>query len=380
MNIPFIKTNITGRELHNIANTFSEITMGEGGNFSRLAESLISNIYCNSIRSIVTTSIGTSFDLAADLLKIKKGDEVILPSFTYVSAANAFAKRGAKLRFIDIEENNINVNIEHVIKNINNNTKAIIVPHYSGYITDITSIRSIVENNNIAIIEDLSGSFAADVNNTNLKIRSDMACGSFHEDEYLHCGEAGFLLINNDKFTFDVDLLKYRGTNKIKFLSGHVDHFGWEKIGGEYCANELTCAFLCGQLQEVDQLILKKLKIWENYNDLFNKLDRNNIVKIPELKKSTGNFYIKLPIDIERKEIISSLFRVGVECRGHFYPLHLTDAGKEFGIISETMLITEKLHKQILRLPSFIGITFDEQERVVKLLIRFVENKTKIKD
>ena len=378
MNIPFIKINSAGRELHNIANTFIGDTMGEGGKFSILAESIISKIFSNSIRSIVTSSIGTSFDLAADLIKIKLGDEVILPSFASVSAANAFAKRGAMLRFIDIEEHNMNVNIKNIHNSINKNTKAIIVSHYSGSITDISSIRSIVGRNNIVIIEDLSGAFSNNIINQNIISQSDIACGSFHEDSYLHCGEAGFLLINNDQFANSVDILKYRGTNKLKFINGQVDHFGWEKIGGEYCANELTCSFLCGQLELVDELLHKKQKISENYHFLFDMFDRNKIINTPKLNKLTGDFFIKLPDGIDRKEIISSLLRVGVECRGHFYPLHLTTAGKEYGISSEPLTVTEALHERILRLPSFISITNDEQERVVKLLIRFVENKIKV--
>jgi dTDP-4-amino-4,6-dideoxygalactose transaminase len=374
MTISFIYPNITGLELHNIALGCFSGSLGEDGKYVKLVEFLIKESYPSTLLPVVTTSIGSSFDFAADLLNLEFNDEIILPSFTFVSGANAFAKRGVKLVFVDIDKKSLNIDLKSLAQSFSNKTRAIIVPHYSGIASNILDIKKLASERNIIIIEDLSGAFLTKNQSSMLGLYGDLACGSFHEDEFIHAGEAGFLLVNNNKYFSEATLMKYRGTNKVSFLEGRTEHFGWEIIGGEYCANEITCAFLYAQLKQAEIARNKRYQIWQIYHDLIQAYDTHKLLTLPSSKFSVGNFYIRLPEDVSRVDIIKGLKRTGIECRGHFYPLHLTAAGISYGNSKTQLTITESEYKRVLRLPSSLNIKKEEQDRIIKILLRIVES------
>jgi dTDP-4-amino-4,6-dideoxygalactose transaminase len=374
MSIKFLDPCLTGHELHNIAKACFGGRLGEDGEYADGVAIKLGQIFGGSAGVVVTTSVGSSFDLVADLIKINHGDEVVLPSFTYVSAANAFAKRGATLRFVDIEENYLNISGSLAAEIMSEKTKIIIVPHYAGVAANVSDLVKLAAKKGILIVEDVTGAFMGRSDDQILGTLGDFACGSFHEDEFVHSGEAGFLIINNEFYRESCDVLKYRGTEKSLFQKGAAGHYGWSGLGGEYCANEITCAFLYAQLDRAEASFEARRKIWKNYQEMLSAYNKDCLVKYVNDKISGGNFYIKLPAGVSRAEIISGMRRVGIESRGHFYPLHLTKAGKLYGNYSAPLSITEVEHEKVVRLPSHLKISEPEQERVIKILLRLTEN------
>lgn len=322
-------------------------------------------------KALLTTSGTHALELAALLMDIQKGDEVIMPSYTFTSTANAFVLREAKIKFIDIEPETMNIDADLIEQAITNKTKAIVPVHYAGVSCNMDKINSIADDYDLYVIEDAAQGVMSKYNDEHLGTLGDLGCYSFHETKNYSSGEGGALIINNEKFKKRAEIIREKGTNRSQFLRGQVDKYTWQDYGSSYLPSEINAAYLFAQLENAEKINNNRLSSWNLYYELLKPLERKNIISLPYIPANCEHnahmFYIKTKNLEERTELISYLKDNKIQSVFHYIPLHSTKAGKKYSEFVGEDKFTTSESERLVRLPMYFGL--EEQD------IRYISDK-----
>ncbi|MEO0900317.1 MAG: dTDP-4-amino-4,6-dideoxygalactose transaminase [Bacteroidota bacterium] len=325
MNIPFNKPYLTGKEAHYIYQAVYSGKISGNGIYTKKCQAFFENTF-GFRKTLLTTSCTDALEMAAILLDIKEGDEVIMPSYTFVSTSNAFVLRGATIKFVDSLPNEPNMDPEEVRKNINSKTKAIVVVHYAGVACDMDPIMQMAEENGIFVVEDAAQAVQSFYKGKPLGGIGHLAAFSFHETKNIIAGEGGLLAINDERFVERAEIIWEKGTNRSAFFRGEVDKYGWVDIGSSFLPSEVIAAFLYAQLENLDQIQAKRHKIWQTYYEAFHEIEIERIAKLPHIPDYASNnahmFYLVCHTPSIRNKLISDLKSNGVYAVFHYLSLH----------------------------------------------------------
>lgn len=330
-------------------------------------------------KALLTTSGTHALELAALLIDIQEGDEVIMPSYTFTSTANAFVLRGAKIKFIDIEPETMNMDADLIKKAITNKTKAIVPVHYAGVSCDMDKINSIADEHDLYVIEDAAQGVMSKYDDEYLGTLGDLGCYSFHETKNYSSGEGGALIINNDKFKERAEIIREKGTNRSQFFRGQVDKYTWQDHGSSYLPSEINAAYLYAQLEKAEEINNNRVSSWNLYYKLLKPLEEKNMISLPYIPDNCEHnahmFYIKTNSLEERTRLISYLKENDIQSVFHYIPLHSTKAGKKFSeFVGEDKLTTCESEK-LVRLPMYYGLEDEAVSYIVNKIKKFYSLK-----
>ncbi|GAA6325629.1 dTDP-4-amino-4,6-dideoxygalactose transaminase [Fusobacterium ulcerans] len=324
---------------------------------------------------LLTTSCTHALEMAAILANIKEGDEVITTSFTFVSTVNAFVLRGAKIVFVDIRPDTMNIDENLIEDAITEKTKVIVPVHYAGVACEMDKIMEIAKKYNLIVIEDAAQGVMSKYKEKALGTIGDFGCFSFHETKNYSMGEGGALLIRNNNFSERAEIIREKGTDRSKFFRGQVDKYTWVDMGSSYLPSELNAAYLYAQLENADEINENRLKSWNIYEKNLKELEDKKILELPKISKEcTHNahmFYIKCKNLEERSRLIESLKENEVSSVFHYIPLHTAEAGKRFGRFNGKDIFTTKESERLLRLPMYYGLKEKEIIHVCEKIKEF---------
>ena len=379
MKIPFNKPYTTGKELNYIQDSINRNKISGDGYYTKKVNEFIEKTFYTP-KALLTTSGSTALDMAALLLDIKEGDEIILPSYTFVSTANPFLIAGAKLVFAEIKEDTLNIDPEDIKRKITPHTKAIAPVHYAGVACDMDTIMEIANKNNIKIIEDAAQGVNAKYKGKYLGTIGDIGCYSFHETKNYSCGEGGAILINKDKELIErAEIIREKGTNRSKFFRGEIDKYTWVDIGSSYLPSDMLAAFLYAQFEQLDEINNKRKFIFNYYYEHLKELEDQGILRLPIIPEgreyNAHMFYILLNSEKERNNLMAELKENGIHAVFHYIPLHVAPMGTKMGYRVGDLPITEDLSGRLLRLPMYADLGEKELEYIVREIYRILVRK-----
>ena len=367
--IPFNKPALVGREVEYMNQAVANGHISGNGRFTKKVQEFIENSF-GVKKALLTTSCTDALEMAAILLDINPGDQVMVPSFTFVSTANAFVSRGATPVFIDIKEETLNIDEELIEERITNKTKAMIPVHYGGVGAAMERIMEIANRRGIGVVEDAAQCVGAKFNDQHLGAIGHLGALSFHETKNLHCGEGGALLINDPKYIERGEIIWEKGTDRGKFFRGEVDKYTWVDVGSSFLMSDLWAAYLFAQFEKLDEVIENRRRLYKRYGQAFCDLANQGRVRLPVVPDNCQDnahiFYLILNSEKERNDFISHLRRLNIHGVFHYLPLHLSPMGKKFGGEKAHCPVTEKISSRLLRLPLYHDLTDNDQERVIK--------------
>lgn len=360
--ISFNTPSLTGDEINNLFKLDKLKHYSANGFFTKKCQQwLKKNIKCKE--AFLVHSCTAALEMCALLLNIKKGDEIIMPSYTFVSTANAFVLREATPVFVDIDPKTLNIDPNKIERAITKKTRAIVAVHYAGISCDMDLILNIAKKYKLYVIEDAAQAILASYKGRPLASIGDLATLSFHDSKNIHCGEGGALLINNKKFIKRAKIIRDKGTNRDDFNNNIVKKYTWVDLGSSYGLSEIHAAFLYAQLMKSKIHIKKRLKIWKIYNNLLKNLEKNNFIKrsfVPKYAKHNGHIYFII-VKKKRNKILSYLKKSKVNALFHYIPLHNSTAGKKYAKSINYLNNTNFLSKNIIRLPIYATLKKKEQ-------------------
>jgi dTDP-4-amino-4,6-dideoxygalactose transaminase len=368
--IPFNKPPFIGEEIKHIKEAIlnNQKLCGDGPFTKRCHEWFESKF--DTQKALLTTSCTHALEMAAILLDIQPGDEVICPSYTFVSTVNAFVLRGAKVIFVDIRPDTMNIDETLIEAAITNKTKAIVPVHYAGVACEMDTILEIAARNNLFVIEDAAQGVMSTYKGKPLGTIGDIGCYSFHETKNYSMGEGGAILINNEKFKERSEIIREKGTNRSKFIRGQVDKYTWVDIGSSYLPSELNAAYLYAQLEESHMINNDRLRSWETYFHGLKELEEIGLIDLPVIPNGCAHnahmFYIKCADLEQRSLLIDYLKDKNIQTAFHYIPLHTADAGIKYSEFVGEDRFTTKESERLLRLPMYYGISEDEIMCIVK--------------
>jgi dTDP-4-amino-4,6-dideoxygalactose transaminase len=372
--IPFNRPCLTGNEYRYIAEAIANGHASGDGPFTQRCHELLER-ELQVPKVLLTTSCTHALEMAALLLDCKPGDEVILPSFTFVSTANAFALRGARIIFADIRRDTLNLDEARLESLITRHTKAIVVVHYAGVACEMDTIRAIAQRHRLKVVEDNAHGLLARYKGKLTGTFGCLAAQSFHETKNLTCGEGGALVVNDPEFVERAMVIRAKGTNRDRFLRGQVDKYTWVDLGSSYLPSDLLAAFLFAQLEARDEIQKKRRQVWERYWRGLQKWALENNVGLPfvppECEQAYHMFYLILPSLAHRQALISHLKAKGILSVFHYVPLHLSDMGRRFGAHEGSCPVTEDISPRLLRLPFYNDLTEADQASVIAAVTGF---------
>lgn len=326
-------------------------------------------------KALITTSGTSALEMSAILADIKLGDEVIMPSYTFVSTANAFVLRGAKIVFVDIRPDTMNIDETLIEDAITEKTKAIVPVHYGGVSCEMDTICDIAKRHNLLVIEDAAQGVMSYYKGKALGSIGDFGCYSFHETKNYSMGEGGAVLVNHQDDVERAEIIREKGTNRTKFFRGQIDKYTWVDLGSSYLQSELNCAYLYAQIENPDIINNDRLKSWNKYYELLTPLKKQGIIDLPVIPEGCQHnahmFYIKTKNIEERSRLIKFLKENGIGAVFHYIPLHSAPAGKEFGRFHGEDKFTTKESERLLRLPMYYGLKESDVETVVSKVKEF---------
>jgi len=374
MTIDFNKPTLIGNELQYITDAFNNSHVSGDGPFSKKCQALLENTL-GVHKVLLTSSCTHALEMAAILLDIKPGDEVILPSFTFVTTVNAFVLRGAKPVFVDIHPDTLNLNETLLEEKITARTRAIIPVHYAGVGCEMDTIQQIANRHGLPIVEDNAHGLFGKYKGKKLGSFGVLATQSFHETKNFSCGEGGALLINNMAFSERAEIIREKGTNRSRFFRGMVDKYTWVDIGSSYILSDILAAVLYAQLEQKDQIQNKRKAIWTQYFTHLQDWAANQGVQLPYIpshcEQTYHMFYIVLPSLNARQDLMQYLREKEIISVFHYQPLHLSDMGKHFGGKEGDLPVTERMGDCLLRLPFYNALSESDQNRVIDALVGF---------
>ena len=347
------------------------------GEFTKKCSKLMEEKF-NAQKILLTTSCTSALEMAAILLDIQPGDEVILPSYTFVSTADAFVMVGAKIVFVDINPKTMNIDENKIEEAITSKTKAIVVVHYAGISPDMDRIMKIAKEHNLKVVEDSAQGVMAKYKDKYLGTIADLGCYSFHETKNYSMGEGGAIVINDPELIERAEIIREKGTNRNKFFRGEIDKYTWVDYGSSYLPSELNCAYLYPQLKDAEMINNDRLTSWNYYKDGLKELEKDGCITlqyVPEYSEHNAHmFYIKAKNLEERTMLIEYLKSKGIQAVFHYIPLHTSPAGMRFGRFFGEDKYTTSESEKLVRLPMYYGLTRKEQDEVINAIKEFYKN------
>ncbi len=374
ISIPFNRSSLCGEELAYMQQALSNGHISGDGVFTQRCHALLSETL-GVQRTLLTTSCTHALEMSAILLDIQPGDEVIIPSFTFVSSINAFVLRGAKPVFADIRPDTLNIDETLLEDLITPRTRAILVVHYAGVGCEMDAILAIAERHHVPVVEDNAHGLFGHYRGKSLGTFGCMATLSFHETKNFTCGEGGALLINDPGYIERAEIIREKGTNRSRFFRGQVDKYTWVDIGSSYLPSDMLAAFLFAQLESHVDVQNDRRAIWEYYNEHLRNWAEAHDVGLPFVPTHCGQayhmFYMLLPSLEHRQDLIAHLKQRGVLSVFHYLPLHLSEMGRRLGGQPGDCPVTERISDQLLRLPFYRTLTLDDQAYIVEAITSF---------
>lgn len=326
-------------------------------------------------KALLTTSGSTALDMAALLCDLKPGDEVILPSFTFSSTANAFVLAGAKLVFVDIRPDTMNIDEKIIEDAITSRTKAVVPVHYAGVACEMDAILDIAGRHNLKVIEDAAQGVMSTYKNQALGTIGDFGCYSFHETKNYSMGEGGAIVINDARYVEKAEILREKGTNRAKFFRGQIDKYTWIDFGDSFLPSDINAAYLYAQLKSADEINQNRLRTWEKYRAGLNPLAEDGRIELPfvpeECVHNAHMFYIKCRNLEERSRFLKKMRELDIGCVFHYVPLHSAPAGRKFGYFHGEDRYTTKESERLVRLPMYYGMTDKEISTILDAITEF---------
>ncbi len=324
---------------------------------------------------LLTTSCTHSLEMAALLSNIKPGDEVIMPAFTFVSTADAFVLRGAKIIFVDIRPDTMNIDENLIEQAITDKTKAIVPVHYAGVACEMDKIMEIAKKHNLIVIEDAAQGVMSTYKGKALGSIGDFGCYSFHETKNYSMGEGGAILINDKNKVEEAEIIREKGTNRSKFLRGQIDKYTWVAAGSSYLPSDINAAYLYAQLEKANEINENRLDSWNRYYNGLKELEKEGYIRLPYIPEGCCHnahmFYIKAKDIDERQRLIEYLKKNDVSSAFHYIPLHTAPAGKKYGVFVGEDIYTTKESERLLRLPMYYGLEKENIDRTCHLIKKF---------
>lgn len=374
--IPFNRPYMTGKELTYITEAHSQGHLAGDGPFTERCHSMLES-NTGSLQALLTHSCTAALEMAALLLDLQPGDEVIMPSYTFVSTANAFALRGAVPVFVDIRQDTLNLDERLVEAAITPRTRAIAVVHYAGVACEMDSLLAIAERHGLIVIEDAAQGVMATYKGRTLGALGELGAYSFHETKNVISGEGGALLVNREDLRLQAEIIREKGTDRSRFFRGEVDKYTWQSIGSSFLPSELTAAFLCAQLEEATDLTNRRLALWDNYHALLSELETTGALRRPVIPSECVHnghmYYVILDKKTDRQRVLSSLKSEGIHAVFHYVPLHSAPAAQKLGRPHGQLPVTDDMASRLIRLPMWIGLTNEQQIHVVDALARAIK-------
>jgi dTDP-4-amino-4,6-dideoxygalactose transaminase len=379
--IPFNWPYMTGKELYYIAEAHFNGRLAGDGPFTQKCHGWIEK-KTGGMKALLTHSCTAALELAALLLELEPGDEVIMPSYTFVSTANAFVLRGAVPVFVDIREDTLNLDEKLIESAVTSRTRAIVPVHYAGVACEMDTILSVAEQHGLMVVEDAAQGMMSFHKGRALGSIGDLGAFSFHETKNVISGEGGALLVNRASYIEKAEIHREKGTNRSKFFRGQVDKYTWEEIGSSYLPGELISAFLWAQLEEAERITAERLKAWQRYHELLEPLEAAGLLRRPivpkECQHNAHMYYILLAPGINRDAVLAHMKREQIGAVFHYVPLHSSPAGLKYGRAHGDLAVTDSAAERLIRLPLWMGIS-EEQQRLVacvlsEILVGFPKN------
>lgn len=379
MTTPFNKPFIIGPELDYIADAVARGHLSGDGHYTKLCHQWLEQ-QLGAKRALLTHSCTAALEMAAILCDIRPGDEVIMPSYTFVSTANAFVLRGGVPVFVDIRPDTLNLDEKLIESAITPKTRAIVPVHYAGVACDMDAIMAIARRRDLLVVEDAAQAVLAEYKGRRPGAIGDLGCLSFHETKNVISGEGGALLINNPDLIERAEIIREKGTNRSKFFRGEVDKYTWVDIGSSFLPSELIGAFLWAQLQHAADIIERRRQLCEIYRGALQDLADAGLLQLPQPEPEgvAGNghmFYLFTRSAAERGALLAHLKAAGVHAVFHYVPLHASPAGRKFGRTAGALPVTEDLADRLVRLPLYYNLGDDEARAIVGQVRRFFESR-----
>ncbi len=373
MKISFNKPYIVGTEVEYIKKAILNNHLSGDGEFTKKCHAWLEQ-YIGCKKALLTHSCTAALEMAAILADIKPGDEIIMPSYTFVSTANAFVLQGGIPVFVDIRPDTMNLDETKIEAAITKKTKAIVPVHYAGVACEMDVIMDIAKRNNLLVIEDAAQGILSSYKGRPLGSIGHIAALSFHETKNLMSGEGGALLINDPRFIERAEIIREKGTDRSKFFRGQVDKYTWVDIGSSYLPSELIAAFLWAQMEQAENIVERRINIWKTYHQAFLDWEKKEVLSRPiiptECSHNAHMYYLVLPSLIQRTRFITNLKKAGIHCIFHYIPLHDSPGGLKYGCIDGDLKITSEMSNRIVRLPLWIGI-----EEYLPIIIQQIETE-----
>lgn len=371
--IPFNKPYMTGRELEYITQAYANGHLSGDGAFTKKCHAWLEENK-KTHKALLTHSCTGALEMAAILADIKPGDEVIMPSYTFVSTANAFVLRGAVPVFVDIRQDTLNINEALIEAAITPKTKAIVPVHYAGVACQMDVIMDIARRHHLLVIEDAAHATMSFFKGRPLGTIGHLGAYSFHETKNIMAGEGGALLVNDKRFIERAEIIREKGTNRSLFSRGGVDKYTWVDIGSSYLPGEIIAAFLWAQIEEAQAITDIRLGLWHKYHDALSILESSGKLRRPivpeDCQHDAHMYYVLLRQGMDRQKILDEFKRKDILAVFHYVPLHTSPAGQRYGRPHGELAVTNAVAQRLIRLPLWVGLTLAQQELVVEILIR----------
>jgi dTDP-4-amino-4,6-dideoxygalactose transaminase len=373
--IPFNKPFMTGKELHYIAQAhFNGILAGDGPFTKKCHQWLQAKT--GTQKALLTHSCTAALEMAAILVDTRPGDEIIMPSFTFVSTANAFVLRGGVPVFIDIRKDTLNLD-EHLIEAaITPRTKAVVPVHYAGVACEMDTILKIAHRYQLKVVEDAAQGVMSTYKGRPLGSIGDLGTYSFHETKNVSSGEGGALLVNDQGMALRAEIIREKGTDRSRFFRGEIDKYTWQEAGSSFLPGELTSAFLWAQLEEAESITAQRMTCWNIYQELLAPLEKAGILRRPVIpthcQHNAHMYYILLAPEISRKKLLNNLKLHNIFPVFHYVPLHSSPGGQRYGRAQGSLKVTDNLANRLLRLPLWIGLSAEQQERIIGIITQAI--------
>jgi len=374
--LPFNKPYLTGKETIYIEQAVKSGKISGNGDFTKKCQSFFEKKY-NFKKTLLTTSCTDALEMASLLINIKEGDEVIMPSFTFVSTANAFVLRGANIIFADSQVNHPNIDETKIESLITSKTKAIVVVHYAGHACEMDIVMAIAKKYNLFVIEDAAQAIDTYYKGKPLGGIGHIATFSFHETKNIISGEGGMLVINDEQFIQRAEIIWEKGTNRSSFFRGEVDKYGWVDVGSSFLPSDLTAAFLYAQLENLEDIQNKRITIWDTYYKALKPLEKMGLLLLPKVPNNTTNnahmFYLVCNNKDDRITLINSLKDNKIHAVFHYLSLHKSPFYQD-KYQGEDLENSDRFTETLVRLPFFYELTEEDQKLIIEIIIKVVSN------
>ncbi|SFA70314.1 dTDP-4-amino-4,6-dideoxygalactose transaminase [Pseudomonas sp. NFIX10] len=369
--IPFNWPHMTGKELYYIAEAHFNGSLAGDGPFTKRCHSWIEDrTGCH--KGLLTHSCTAALEMAALLLDIRPGDEIIMPSYTFVSTANAFVLRGGVPVFVDIREDTLNLDEKLIESAITPRTRAIVAVHYAGVACEMDTIMAIARQHGLKVVEDAAQGVMASYKGHALGSIGDLGAYSFHETKNVISGEGGALLVNTPELALRAEIIREKGTDRSRFFRGEVDRYTWQEVGSSFLPGELIAAFLWAQLEEADRITSARLASWQRYHNILRPLEAEGLLRRPvvpeECEHNAHMYYVLLSPEIDRQKVLDEFKRNEIWSVFHYVPLHSSPAGVRYGRTYGDLEVTTQQSERLVRLPMWVGLSDEQQDRVVEVL------------